>query len=460
MGVGTTDVITTNVGELKLDSFNNIVNVQANLVVGSALSVTGQSNFSGIATVETGLLPDIDQGSYLGEENKAFSSAFIGDVQIGSGSSISIRTRTGNLELIPATQFTSVSGKLNSTQLEVSSSSLLNDVVFGSGQVAVDATNGRVGIGTSLPSTDLQLRNDAGSTNVELWSNTISQIGLGYSAIGAGQSTGNLYYNISNKELGLVNEDTGNIEFTLHNGLSSGIGTGNFVWNYGQTPETLMSLDYLGKLKIGAASNFKVPSYPATVGIASIPKSGSISTSFYVEGQTRLDGTGYLTTVNIIGKTEITGIVSVTPGAGNATGLYFDNSNGTLTINNLIVKGATTGVTASGVGMIVEGGNQSYGSNTTLNFNKNLSVLADGGTATIGVAGTIFDLDGVGIGTDIVRASLDVNENNIDLPPWILPARIDTAIRDSYTAIAGALIFNTSVNKHQAYDGSTWRNLY
>ena len=233
-----------------------------------------------------------------------------------------------------------------------------------------------------------------------------------------------------------------------------------------------MSLDYLGKLKVGADSNFIDQSFAsaATVGIATTVGGAFDSTSLYVEGQTRLVGVGS-TALTIIGNTEITGIISVSAASTDsiyaANGLYFDNSNGTLTVRNIVIKGNTTGVTASGVGLTVKGGPQDFGTNYVLNFDKNLLVSANAGVATVGTASSLFNIDAIGIGTEVPRSVLDVQENDDnEIPPWIIPANITDEVRDTYDAIAGAIIFNTTANKHQGY-GSTdggatfdWHNMY
>lgn len=38
--------------------------------------------------------------------------------------------------------------------------------------------------------------------------------------------------------------------------------------------------------------------------------------------------------------------------------------------------------------------------------------------------------------------------------------RLTTAERDALSAEAGMIVFNTTVSKHQGYDGSAWQNFY
>ena len=93
IGVGETTKISTRGGDLKLDAFTNKVDVL------NDLEVSRNTYLVGIATVETGLVPDADVGAYLGESNKAFEKAYISGVQIGAGGTTTIDTRGGDLKL-------------------------------------------------------------------------------------------------------------------------------------------------------------------------------------------------------------------------------------------------------------------------------------------------------------------------------------------------------------------------
>ena len=42
----------------------------------------------------------------------------------------------------------------------------------------------------------------------------------------------------------------------------------------------------------------------------------------------------------------------------------------------------------------------------------------------------------------------------------IISASYTTTQRDALTAVAGMVIFNTTVNKHQGYNGSGWNDFY
>jgi hypothetical protein len=90
-------------GNLVLKSKTGITSVTDNLQVGLDLLVKTNTYLTGIATVQTGLVPDADVDAYLGESNKAFEKAYISGVQIGAaagaGGTTTIDTRGGDLKL-------------------------------------------------------------------------------------------------------------------------------------------------------------------------------------------------------------------------------------------------------------------------------------------------------------------------------------------------------------------------
>ena len=109
-------------------------------------------------------------------------------------------------------------------------------------------STGRLGIGTALPTSELQIRKTSGSL-VEVVSDIgQARISVGNS-VGAGNSSAVLRFGNSAGVLDIVNNDVGDIKNIIHNG--TGIGsTGNFKWVYGQTNAERMTLTWDGKLGI------------------------------------------------------------------------------------------------------------------------------------------------------------------------------------------------------------------
>jgi hypothetical protein len=66
----------------------------------------------------------------------------------------------------------------------------------------------------------------------------------------------------------------------------------------------------------------------------------------------------------------------------------------------------------------------------------------------------------IGINTNNPSEKLDVN-GNIKVSGNMLKMKgITTTVRDGSTAVAGDIIYDTTDNKHQGFDGTNWNNLY
>ena len=112
-------------------------------------------------------------------------------------------------------------------------------------------TTGSVGVGTTDPTQNLTVKDDAGNATLEVVApNNRAQISVGQS-VGLGNSSSMIRFN--NKKLESINFDTGSIDTILHDG-DAGLGTGNFRWIYGQSNAELMTLTYEGNLGINNSS--------------------------------------------------------------------------------------------------------------------------------------------------------------------------------------------------------------
>ena len=68
--------------------------------------------------------------------------------------------------------------------------------------------------------------------------------------------------------------------------------------------------------------------------------------------------------------------------------------------------------------------------------------------------------DRVGIGTATPSEKLEVNGTIKISGDMLKMSGITTTERNALTAVAGDIIYNTTDNKHQGYDGTSWNNLY
>jgi len=201
-------------------------------------------NIAGIITANSGVVTSLTVG---------FAS--ITNLYV-SGVTTSLQGFSGNLVGIASTAL-SLSGSPNITVTNINSTNINNTGVVTSSNLHIGTggvnftvlSSGKVGIGSTNPTSDLQIRKSGGSL-LEVISDTSSaRISIGQT-VGVGQSTAVFRFGGSEKTLDIINNDTGDINLYLHAG-PAGIGTGRFDWIYGQTNLELMSLTYEGKLGIG-----------------------------------------------------------------------------------------------------------------------------------------------------------------------------------------------------------------
>jgi hypothetical protein len=137
----------------------------------------------------------------------------------------------------------------------IGSANIVNALSVGVGGTILSATaTGRVGIGTTISPSDLQIRSIANPL-LEVISNTNqARIAIGQSAqnVGTANSSAVLRFGSTRRTFDIINNDMGNMNFVLHNGAKqSGVTTGRWGWVYGQTGAEVVSITYDGKLGIG-----------------------------------------------------------------------------------------------------------------------------------------------------------------------------------------------------------------
>ena len=155
----------------------------------------------------------------------------------------------------------------------------------GSAGTAFSALNsGRIGVGTALPTSEFQIRKSSDSLLEVIADSGQSRISIGQS-VGVGKSTAVLRFGNTAKTFDIINRDTGNINTIIHGG-PSGVGTGRFVWVYGQDNSEKMSLTYDGKLGLGITNptnSFHV------VGTSTITSNSYVGDTLYVKNDIYLN---------------------------------------------------------------------------------------------------------------------------------------------------------------------------
>jgi hypothetical protein len=217
--------------------------VTASSFVGSGIGVT-QINASNISsgTLSNSRLPSNISVGIVTATTRFFGN-LTGDV---TGTASTAQSLTGSPNIV-VTNITAT----NSNVTGISTISTIMHV--GSGGTAFAALeSGRIGVGTALPTSEVQIRKSSG-TLVEVISDSgQSRISIGQS-VGVGNSTGLIRFGNLARSLDIINNDTGDFRNILHAG-GVGINTGNFKWIYGQTNSEKMTLTWDGKLGINNSS--------------------------------------------------------------------------------------------------------------------------------------------------------------------------------------------------------------
>jgi len=201
-------------------------------------------NISGIITANSGVVTSLTAG--IASITQLYVSGVTTSAQGFVGNIVGIASTALSLSGSPDITVTNI----NSTNINNTGVITSSNLHIGTGGVNFTAlSSGKVGIGTTNPTSELQIIKQSDCL-LEVISNTgVSRISIGQS-VGVGQSTAVFRFGGSEKTLDIINNDTGDINLYLHAG-PAGIGTGRFDWIYGQTNAELMSLTYEGKLGIG-----------------------------------------------------------------------------------------------------------------------------------------------------------------------------------------------------------------
>ena len=315
--------------------------------------VHGNADVTGILTASTlsGTLPVTDLSGTL--TNAQLPTDINKPTGIITASSF-VGSLTGT-----ATTASSLTGSPSITVTDVSASNVSSGVVtattelnVGSGGTALSAlSTGRLGIGTALPTSEIQVRKASGSLVEVVSDSGQARISVGQS-VGAGNSSAVLRFGNSAGVLDIVNNDVGDVKTIIHGGTGAG-STGNFKWVYGQTNSERMTLTYDGNLGI----NDTTPSQRLSVG-GGVTVTGNvhIDSDLTVDGNitgtisypsvitgTNLNNTGGITTLAQLKVTESIDFDSIPTigiqtyvGIGTTLPFSYDGSPVGLTVKNTL----------------------------------------------------------------------------------------------------------------------------
>ena len=332
--------------------------------------------------------------------------------------------------------------------------------------------DGNVGIGTSVPGTDLMIKREGSRSRIAVISDTLEAVvSVGKSDLVNGQNaeirygnTSGLYPYSSTDSFDLINHGKGNFNYYL-DVSTIGINTGNFFWHH-QADDRLMTLTYQGDLGIGVTE----PNAKLHVGGgATVTGNLNVGTNLGVDGS--ITGNSVVTqslTTPSLSVSVLNGNVNATSGISTFEAVSVASSI-SLSETGLI----TLGVTTSNPGNVIEilesdafvdgdklmrnlfiddSGNIGIGTTQAVEFIQIYAPTKYAGFGAIAI-GTSVPTGAV----DFARAGIDTSGNIDAGKRFMVPPKLTTAERNAQSAIvAGGMIYNTTVNRLELYNGTGW----
>jgi len=338
--------------------------------------------------------------------------------------------------------------------------------------------NQPLGIGTTNPSGDISIRRSGITSIVMITDGSFrSSIIFGRSISGVGNNaelrfgnTNGAYTDSTEKSLDIINYDTGNFNYYLHNG-SVGLSTGNFNWIYGQDLSKLMTLTYNGKLGINETN----PSNTLhVVGTSTVTQTAFFGGSISVLSNSIVNGIHTATTsisgIGSFGQLKIL-TQGATPTYPFQIGSNPNTGGGGVGMDaggSIVTQGDYTGRNISASGIITATG-------AIIGASLNVSSGAISGGAISGSTGSFTSAitgSSVSVGSGsvsansitvnqvtILPAGTAINQSGITTSFFFVP-HMTTTQRNALTAAVGAMIYNTTTSKHQGYNGTSWFDFY
>ena len=424
----------------------------------------------------------------IGTENTTFFKGTL----VGIATSARSLTGTPNIAI----------GTATATNLVSTSSTVGHSTVTGSLHLYDSA---KLGIGTVIPSNVelLVSRNAENATLSVVSSGSFGRISVGNSfptSSDVGDSVGYLKY--QNKNLQVVNQDTGNLEFVLHNRSAGVADTGKFLWTYGNggANTNLLALTYDGKFGVGEDN----PTHKLHVGGAStFTGAAYFKSNVKIKGQLSFDTGGTFTfptsiDANINSNSGVSTFNTVSVANTISFGQNITTNNGSIGIGSTspisgldaqkttaLFKNVGVGTTNARLGIDfgavgLEERTFTLTLNTTYSFPANSEISQVGNSDTTGiilgnaqngtttlvvsqVKGTfITSGDGGGVLT-IDNSPTGVSISSLEitgLKSGIIVPTVSELERIGISTAAGTIIFDTSDNKFKGYNGTVWKDLH
>jgi len=437
-------------GDLILTSQVGIVSVTDSLEVTDDLLVKGNTFLTGIATVATGLVPDADEGAFLGTATLPFSEAHIDEIRIGVTSSHEIDTATGNLILdstdgtvvvddnLVVTGNTNISGNTTFVDEITVNTGIVPDIADGAyvGTTALPFQHAFFGNIQIAVTDDQTIDTSSGNLVLDSSNGLIDindNVDISGTLVVGGQTTINdsLLINSTNEVFRIRNgsDTTNRFQVDTDNGNTTIAGT--------LTVTGLADFNgaaHIDNLRLGTDADNEITTSSGNLVLDSNAGTVEVTDNLTVSGNTTLTGT--LTAngnINLGNASTDTLTVNATPtftddllinasnsvfrirnGSNTTNQFLVDTDNGNTTINGNLTINGSTGITADGADF----GNIQIAvttDNTIDTTTGNLVLDSNGGTIDINdnvdISGTL-EVDG---NTTLGNASTDVTTVNGEL---------------------------------------------
>ena len=411
---------------------SELTNILSGNITGSVANadIAGFAQTAGIATVAQGLTgtPNISVTD-IAATGASFSGVVTATTFVGALSG-NANTSTVTSTLDPSTNYTIGNTKILSA---------------GIGSFV------SAGIGLTNPSTDLQIYN---TNNAVITLGRATTVNGNNGAISFGKVNGSFPYS-GETSLDILNYGTGNFNFYLEAG-SVGGDVGDFHWHRRGNFDRLMTLTHGGSLGIG---NTQPVNTLHVVGTSTVTSNSFVGGNLNVVGDSTITGTlsaGTLSITNLSANLtgNVTGNVNATSGLSTFTNLKVTGDTDIL--NNVGV--GTTAITEFRVAINPEdeykvfvGTNGNIGIRTTVSLdNIDINALR---------ASAVFSNIGVGTTTPQTAVVDFADAGKIGITTtnrFMLPPKITSAERSASSPVGGAFIYNTSTNRLEVYNGTTW----
>ena len=464
IGITNDNEIDTSTGNLTIDSAGGTVTVD------DQFAVTGISTFQGIIEAPSGMnkVPAL----YMNQSNLPNPGDYHGLFAHVHGTGRGYFSHAmGWYELVNKDLYGVVGtgteryniGVTSISSLIVSGTSTFNGTVNATTLQSPNATvTSKLGVGsTATPASDIQIIKQDVGENADL---QVSAAG-GISAVKVGREIGTAKthtseirfgggagapYSDSGTALDIINYDTGNFNYHLSGNNASAV-AGDFHWHKGINSSRLMTLTGIGgSLGIG---NTQPTKELDVTGAGNFSGNLTVGNNLVVGGALLGNVQGTLT--------------------GNVSGTLQGNSNTTVgisTLNNLSIAGILTAsqatITTIGIGTEPEA-DRPVRINDVPSERIFITSLGSIGIQTstilpgvgINASQTVLSVGAIGVGVTIVHKAVDFSNAGLSTNRMMVLPKMNNSGRNGLqNVVSGAVIYNTSTNKMQVYNGSAWQD--